>query len=212
MRVCSFDSAPGLYLLPNALSIAHQRELAVHAYTTLGHPQHDCSLHSSVKLPTDRTLLQCWRDSLRPCSAADGQVDGTFAAATTSTDPPEAAKTSSRLESFPRDALGIERVLRRLRWVALGYRYDWRALSYDWGQQPQPLPECIACVAHDCVALLRQQPIALQCGEYKPQAAVANFYQIGDSLTSHVDRSEPAEGAPLVIASSVVRHAAADAL
>ena len=204
VRVCSFASAPGLYVLPNALNVAHQRELAVHAYTTLAHPQHDCSLHSTVHLPIDRTLLQCWQDSLKrvdsllPCSAEeDGAVP---AAATSAAHLQPADDTSACLESLPRDASGIERVLRRMRWIALGYRYNWSALSYDWGQQPQPLPECITCVADDSVALLRLQPIALQCRTYKPQAAVVNFYQIGDSLTSHVDRSEPAAAAPLVAA------------
>jgi alkylated DNA repair protein alkB family protein 1 len=94
--------------------------------------------------------------------------------------------------------MGVERVLRRLRWVALGYQYDWSSLSYDWKQQPQPLHPCITHFADDTVALLRQPPVGMQCSTYRPQAAVVNFYQIGDSLTSHVDRSEPAAAAPLV--------------
>ena len=205
MRVCSFKSAPGLYVLPNALSTAHQAQLATHAYTTLSHPKYDCSLQNTVRLPATGTLLQHLLRSLRPATAAGGgECHGSCAA-------PDASdghllpdvRASPRLEPMPRDAPGIERVMRRLRWIALGYRYDWSSLSYDWTEQPQPLPPCIASVAHDTVELLRQMPVGLQCGVYKPQAAVVNFYQILDSLTSHVDRSEPAAAAPLVSAPGV---------
>jgi alkylated DNA repair dioxygenase AlkB len=196
VRVCSFDGAPGLYLLPQAISVAHQKELAVHAYTTLACPQYDCNLHSSLRLPGNRSLFQHWCDALR---APGSQHDDSKAAASAPDGLVPPAARAAPLDSLPRDAPGIERVLRKMRWIALGYRYDWSSLSYDWGQQPQPLPACTTRFADDTVSLLRQQPVGLQCGVYKPQAAVVNFYQIGDSLTSHVDRSEPAAGAPLVM-------------
>jgi alkylated DNA repair dioxygenase AlkB len=202
VRVFSFpDRAPGLYVLPSALSVSHQRELAVHAYTTLAHPQYDCSLQRTVCLPPSRPLFELWRDSLRTDCPAIASEARDCASATIALEDSVQPGTSAEacLEPLPRDAAGIERVLRRLRWTALGYRYDWGSLSYDWGQQPQPLPECVARVARDTVSLLQQPPVALQCGVYKPQAAVVNFYQIGDSLTSHVDRSEPAARAPLVM-------------
>jgi alkylated DNA repair dioxygenase AlkB len=201
VRVCSFDCAPGLYVLPSALSVDLQRDLAVHAYTTLASPQHDCSLQSTHSLPSEGTLLQHWKDALGCCCGAD---DGVSAVARTAADDAFHLNDSTppHLAPFPRDAAGIERVLRKLRWIALGYRYNWDSLSYDWNHQPLPLPACICRVAEDCVQLLRQPPVSLQCSTYKPQAAVVNFYQIGDSLTSHVDRSEPAAAAPLVCPSA----------
>ena len=173
----------------------------MHAYTTLAHPRYDCSLQRTVCLPPSRPLLELWRDSLRADCPAIASETRDCASATVALEDSVQPSTSTQacLEPLPRDAAGIERVLRRLRWTALGYRYDWGSLSYDWGQQPQPLPECIARVARDTVSLLQQPPVALQCAVYKPQAAVVNFYQIGDSLTSHVDRSEPAARAPLVM-------------
>jgi alkylated DNA repair dioxygenase AlkB len=152
-----------------------------------------------VRLPPTRPLFQHWRDLLR--SAGTAPADPEEEAVVNSAEADGAlqpAVTSSPPEPLPRDAMGVERVLRRLRWVALGYQYDWSSLSYDWKQQPQPLPPCITHFADDTVALLRQPPVGVQCGTYRPQAAVVNFYQIGDSLTSHVDRSEPAAAAPLV--------------
>jgi alkylated DNA repair dioxygenase AlkB len=204
VRVCSFDCAPGLYVMPNSLSVLQQQELAIHAYTTLAHPQYDCSLQSTVCLPTEHTLLHHWRDSLRTGCPASSDCS---TAATSSGDPAGSnGSVRSRLKPLPQDAAGIEQVLRRLRWTVLGYRYDWSSLSYDWGQEPQPLPTCITRVANDAVELLQQHPVALQCGIFKPQAAVVNFYQVGDSLTSHVDRSEPAAGAPLVTEPCMQTH------
>ena len=202
MRVCSFDGAPGLYLLPQAISVVHQKELAVHAYTTLASPQNDCNLQSCWRLPSSHSLFQHWCDALR--NPGFQNDDGTISA-TASDDLVPPAACAASLDSLPSDAPGIERVLRRMRWIALGYRYDWSSLSYDWEQQPQPLPVCATRFADETVSLLRQQPVGLQCGVYKPQAAVVNFYQIGDSLTSHVDRSEPAAGAPLVIAFTLLQ-------
>ncbi len=175
----------------------HQQELAVHSYTTLAHPQHDCSLQRTMRLPTSRTLFQHWHDSLCPGGKRD---ESTVATAATDDDAAPAASVPS-LEPLPHEPSAIERSLRRLRWIALGYRYNWSSLSYDWAQQPQPLPVCLSRVALDTVSLLRQPPVGLQCEAYNPQAAVVNFYQIDDSLTSHVDRSEPAAAAPLVIVS-----------
>ncbi len=197
VRVCSFKSAPGLYVLPNALSVAHQIQLATHAYTTLAHPKYDCSLQNTLRLPATCSLLQYWLRSHRDGTTLGGGLSEGVSAdfdASVHSFPPDARA------SMPRDSSSIERVIRRLRWIALGYRYDWNSLSYDWEEQPQPLPPCIASLADDTVELLRQHPIGLQCGVYRPQAAVVNFYQIGDSLTSHVDRSEPAAAAPLVFA------------
>lgn len=202
MRVCSFKSAPGLYVVPGALSTAHQAQLATHAYTTLSHPKYDCSLQNTVRLPATGTLLQHWLRSLRPATGGEGHGGCAAPGASGGHLVPD-EHASPRLEPMPLDAPGIERMVRRLRWIALGYRYDWSSLSYDWKEQPQPLPPCIVSLAHDTVELLRQMPVGLQCGVYRPQAAVVNFYQIFDSLTSHVDRSEPAAGAPLVSAPCV---------
>jgi alkylated DNA repair dioxygenase AlkB len=202
IRVCSFDCAPGLYVMPNALSVSQQQQLALHAYTTLAHPRYDCNLQSTVHLPTTQTLFDHWRDSMHTCCPEFAGEVADYNTAITASRESVRLNTiiQSNLDPLPRDAAAIEQVLRRLRWTVLGYRYDWRLLSYDWGQQPEPLPDCITHLAEDAVELLRQHPIGLQCGVYRPQAAVVNFYQIGDSLTSHVDRSEPAAGAPLVTA------------
>lgn len=97
---------------------------------------------------------------------------------------------------LPRGAaapLSLDRMalLRRVRWTTLGYQYDWTAKAYDFAARPAAFPPALAALA----ARLAQ---AAGFAGFRAEAGIVNYYQLADTLTSHVDRSELNMAAPLL--------------
>ena len=90
----------------------------------------------------------------------------------------------------------ITKVLPRMRWLTLGHQYDWTKKEYHLDRKP-PFPIEFAEITKDIVK-------AIECITnyshtlWKPEAGIVNFYQPGDSLTAHQDRSELTAEAPLL--------------
>ncbi|XP_020775469.2 nucleic acid dioxygenase ALKBH1 isoform X2 [Boleophthalmus pectinirostris] len=81
-------------------------------------------------------------------------------------------------------------LLERLRWVTLGYHYNWDTKLYSEDHYT-PFPADLQ--------LLSQQ-IALSCGfsDFRPQAGILNYYRSDSSLGIHVDESELDHSRPLI--------------
>jgi alkylated DNA repair protein alkB family protein 1 len=104
-------------------------------------------------------------------------------------DPP----TDAMAKQQPRDAA---QVLMRLRWVTLGYQYNWTEKQYFFDRSPL-FPESLNSVVRDIVDEMAQFT-GYPALRYKSEAGIVNFYHPGDSLTAHQDKSELNDVAPLV--------------
>lgn len=95
----------------------------------------------------------------------------------------------SKRENKP-SSLG-KHLLRKLRWVTIGYKYDWTTKEYNFEKPHLPIsPELSAfCKSFAC---------GLGYSDYKAEAGIVNFYQPEDTLTCHVDRSEKNMEPPLI--------------
>ncbi len=83
-------------------------------------------------------------------------------------------------------------LMRKIRWTTLGYQYDWTSKEYDFKMNPVPFPS-------DLYEFSRVLAESLEFGsDYRAEAGIVNYYQNGDTLTSHVDRSELNMDAPLL--------------
>ncbi|KAM4012933.1 LOW QUALITY PROTEIN: nucleic acid dioxygenase ALKBH1 [Anomaloglossus baeobatrachus] len=81
-------------------------------------------------------------------------------------------------------------LLEKLRWVTLGYQYDWDTKKYYKEQRsafPVDLAELSRCVS-------------LACGfpNFKAEAGILNYYHMDSSLGIHVDESELDHTSPLL--------------
>ena len=73
-------------------------------------------------------------------------------------------------------------IKKSMRWTTLGYHYDWTNKIYDENLKnefPVELNRLIATVAE-----------TLDFNDYKSEAAIINFYPIGQTLSAHTDHSE----------------------
>lgn len=91
------------------------------------------------------------------------------------------------------EVANTKELFRKIRWTTLGYQYDWTSKTYDFDKDPVPFPPNLANLSKVIVKELFGPEL-----EYKPEAGIVNYYQLGDTLTSHVDRSELNMEAPLL--------------
>lgn len=87
-----------------------------------------------------------------------------------------------------------ERFIRKIRWITLGYQYNWTTKEYNFDDKDfnATFPQDLSSWAKQAVEQLGFD------SEFKSEAGIVNFYQPDDTLTGHVDRSEKNMTAPLV--------------
>lgn len=85
-----------------------------------------------------------------------------------------------------------EQLIRRIRWVTLGYHYNWTTKEYNFNDNPGEFPSLLSEICKETASVL------FGITDYKPEAGIINYYQLKDSLTGHVDRSEKNMTAPLI--------------
>ncbi|KAL4630343.1 DNA demethylase ALKBH1 [Arapaima gigas] len=93
-------------------------------------------------------------------------------------------RKNSRGRSEPRT------LLERLRWVTLGYHYNWDTKTYSAGHHC-PFPADLSCMS---------QHVAAACGfpGFTAEAGILNYYRSDSSLGIHVDESELDHTPPLL--------------
>ncbi|XP_066463715.1 nucleic acid dioxygenase ALKBH1 isoform X2 [Eleutherodactylus coqui] len=81
-------------------------------------------------------------------------------------------------------------LLEKLRWVTLGFHYNWDTKKY-YKEHQSPFPVDLAELSH-CVSLA--------CGfpGFKAEAGILNYYHMDSSLGIHVDESELDHSSPLL--------------
>ncbi|XP_040267548.1 nucleic acid dioxygenase ALKBH1 [Bufo bufo] len=81
-------------------------------------------------------------------------------------------------------------LLEKLRWVTLGFHYNWDTKKY-YREHHSPFPADLAALSR-CVSLA--------CGfhGFEAEAGILNYYHMDSSLGIHVDESELDHGSPLL--------------
>lgn len=91
----------------------------------------------------------------------------------------------------------IARLIPKLRWVTLGYQYNWTTKEYELNQR-YPVPQSLADLTETVVRAIPNTVDTTIPRHFKAEAGIVNFYQLRDTLQGHVDRSEEIMDAPLV--------------
>ncbi|GJJ12421.1 hypothetical protein Clacol_006663 [Clathrus columnatus] len=110
----------------------------------------------------------------------------------------------------------VSKLLTKLRWANIGYYYHWGSKSYDFTRPKSEYPEFLKSLCKDIVASIDWKGVWENANvpqedwgdegpdwkswpeTYEPDAGIVNFYQPGDTLCGHVDRSEVCATSPLV--------------
>ncbi|GAA5951116.1 hypothetical protein JCM8115_005059 [Rhodotorula mucilaginosa] len=210
---------PGFVFFPRILPESLQRALVIETLSHAAQPNLT-SLDNHYELPRGG-LWSAWRNG-RGEEGVSQKVAAAPAGASTSASGPSTAETtleeSERLTSASSAAgATVGELLPKLRWANVGWHYNWTTKLYEFERGQPPLPPLIyQC----CRSLARLMPWETIYGAeraadgtettptkidwkrwreaYEPDAGIVNFYQLKDSLTSHVDLSEVDAVSPLV--------------
>ncbi|XP_038618744.1 nucleic acid dioxygenase ALKBH1 [Tachyglossus aculeatus] len=81
-------------------------------------------------------------------------------------------------------------LLEKLRWVTLGYHYNWDSKEYS-ADHCSPFPSDLAFLS---------EQVAAACGfrDFRAEAGILNYYRLDSTLGIHVDRSELDHSRPLL--------------
>ncbi|KAB1225822.1 Alpha-ketoglutarate-dependent dioxygenase alkB [Morella rubra] len=84
-------------------------------------------------------------------------------------------------------------LLRKLRWSTLGLQFDWSKRNYDESLPHNKIPDSL------CQLAKRMAAPAMPKGEqFQPEAAIVNYFGIGDALGGHLDDMEADWSKPIV--------------
>lgn len=192
VQVYSVDGCEGLMVLPGALSTEEQRHWIHQAFSSFMLPPNLSNLDAHFEIPPSGLWCHYYQDpTLTPPQSPSPSKSQPALNITRKDHPDDSAQTSALPRTMALDQSGIASLIRRIRWVTLGWQYDWTTKEYDTSRPPIPFPPNLATWAADLCA-------DLHLGAYTAEAGIVNLYQPGDTLTGHVDRSEPNMEAPLL--------------
>ncbi|GAA98217.1 uncharacterized protein L969DRAFT_102120 [Mixia osmundae IAM 14324] len=104
----------------------------------------------------------------------------------------------------------IHEVMERLRWAIIGFEYSWTDKAYYYDRPFSPMPDLISRACTNTVKALPWADVFTRAtseeraqylgwaNDYEPQTGIVNFYGARDTLTGHIDQSEPDAVRPLV--------------
>lgn len=92
----------------------------------------------------------------------------------------------------PNSDLRARKYLHKLRWVTLGYHYDWTKKVYSQ-ESCNDFPQDLSTTTQHIV-----QAVLGESCDFKAEAAIVNFYHLDSSLSGHTDHSEFDLAAPLI--------------
>lgn len=84
-------------------------------------------------------------------------------------------------------------VLSKVRWVTLGYQYDWTSRSYN-RENYVPFPVALGRLCKELTASIYEQ----SGFTLDPEAAIVNFYQNGSIMGGHQDDAEKTTDHPVI--------------
>jgi len=84
-------------------------------------------------------------------------------------------------------------LMRKLRWSTLGLQFDWSKRNYDVSLPHKRIPDALANLAKNMA--IPAMPFG---EEFKPEAAIVNYYGPSDMLGGHVDDMEADWTKPIV--------------
>ncbi|KAL8142456.1 hypothetical protein V2J09_015488 [Rumex salicifolius] len=84
-------------------------------------------------------------------------------------------------------------LLRKLRWSTLGLQFDWSKRNYDVSLPYNKIPERLSMTAKQLAV-----PAMPAAEEFKPEAAIVNYFALGDTLGGHLDDMEADWSKPIV--------------
>ncbi|KAJ8759090.1 hypothetical protein K2173_003328 [Erythroxylum novogranatense] len=199
---CGFDrpvfclkTRPGFYFIPGALSVEEQCKWIRESLTSFPQPPNRTNhnarygpIHDLFISAKDQKVLVVEDNSLAQLdSESDACRNGD-------------AKTwkfyeqhTAALGDKSCKSISASKLLRKLRWSTLGLQFDWSKRNYDVSLPHNKIPDSLSQLAKGMAT-----PAMPPGEEFKPEAAIVNYFGLGDTLGGHLDDMEADWSKPIV--------------
>ncbi|KAM5568223.1 hypothetical protein ABKV19_016007 [Rosa sericea] len=190
--VFSIENRPGFYFIPGALTIEQQCQWIKESLTSFPQPPNRTN-HNAFYGPIndlfiaakERKILVAKENSNSECNPSvsnrDAQGWKFF----------EEHETSSKGNSCKSISASV--LLRKLRWSTLGLQFEWSKRNYDVSLPHKKIPDTLCQLAKKLAA-----PAMPSSEDFQPEAAIVNYFGLGDMLGGHLDDMEADWSKPIV--------------
>ncbi|WCJ38767.1 Alpha-ketoglutarate-dependent dioxygenase alkB [Euphorbia peplus] len=192
--VFSFETRPGFYFIPGALSIEEQCRWIEESLTNFPQPPNRTN-HNAIYGPIHDLFIAAkeskvlMEDENVPPSLDSGRDVNNGDAHKWKFYEKDAA--SSRGKTFK--SISTSALLRKLRWSTLGLQFDWSNRNYNVSLPHDKIPDALCLLAKKLAA-----PAMPVGEEFQPEAAIVNYFGSSDSLGGHLDDMEADWSKPIV--------------
>ncbi|KAF8754832.1 hypothetical protein HU200_011450 [Digitaria exilis] len=193
--VFCFLDRPGFYFLPGALSTEEQCYWIRESLKTFPQPPNRTNLTAVYGSMSDLLIAAKSQKILVEVEKPDVQERNEHSNCEGKTQSKnfkfvEASEVHKGEECRSTAATAL---VRKLRWSTLGLQFDWSKRNYDVSLPHNKIPDSLASLAKNMAI-----PAMPSGEEFKPEAAIVNYYGPSDMLGGHVDDMEADWTKPIV--------------
>ncbi|GMH20377.1 hypothetical protein Nepgr_022218 [Nepenthes gracilis] len=189
--VFCLEDSPGFYFIPGALSVEEQCHWIRESLRSFPQPPNRTNHNAFYGPVHDLFTASKERKVLVEDLGSPGELDYP------STEGAQRWKfldeTVAPFKGSPRKTILASMLLRKLRWTTLGLQFDWSKRNYNVYLPHSKIPDALIQLAKKMAA-----PAMPTAEEFKPEAAIVNYFGLGDTLGGHLDDMEADWNKPIV--------------
>ncbi|EOX99844.1 Oxidoreductase, 2OG-Fe(II) oxygenase family protein [Theobroma cacao] len=194
--VFRLEDRPGFYFIPGALTVEEQCQWIRASLRKFPQPPNRTN-HNAIYGPIRNLFVAAQEGKvLVEEEGSDNCSDSESSASVSNGDAHrwkfyEEDIARSRAKSCKSVSASV--LLRKLRWSTLGLQFDWSKRNYDVSLPCNKIPDAL------CQLAKRMAEPAMPIGEeFRPEAAIVNYFGLGDTLGGHLDDMEADWSKPIV--------------
>ncbi|KAK4841669.1 hypothetical protein QYF36_008508 [Acer negundo] len=196
--VFCLENRPGFYFIPGALSLEEQCLWIRESLTSFPQPPNRTN-HNAIYGPiNDLFIAAKEKRTLIDEESSPASLDSEANSCTSNRDT-HSHRWKFYEENIPSfraktcKSISASVLLRKLRWSTLGLQFDWSKRNYDVSLPHNKIPDELCQLAKKLAAP------AMPMGEdFRPEAAIVNYFGLADSLGGHLDDMEADWSKPIV--------------
>ncbi|TVU25411.1 hypothetical protein EJB05_27906 [Eragrostis curvula] len=193
--VFCFLDRPGFYFIPGALSTDEQCYWIRESLSTFPQPPNRTNLTAIYGSISDLLIAAKNQKTLVEVDNPDSQETNQQNNSGANTQPKnfKFVEESELQKGEVCRSAAATTLVRKLRWSTLGLQFDWSKRNYNVSLPHNKIPDALAILAKKMAI-----PAMPSEKEFKPEAAIVNYYGPSDMLGGHVDDMEKDWTKPIV--------------